>query len=92
MTTKEAAKILGQYDVSCIQFYWTEGEPIPADQTMDALEMAIEALGKQTPMSPGMKELGITGKACTPCGYCGEGIDPMWDYCPWCGQKIRRSS
>lgn len=22
------------------------------------------------------------------CPVCGEKLDPMWDYCPWCGQPV----
>ena len=58
---------------------------------VDALEMAIDALEKQRPMEPGPDELGIFvwDPVITPCGNCGMGLtDRMWDFCPWCGQKI----
>lgn len=58
---------------------------------VDALEMAIDALEKQKPMEPGLDELGISARdpVITPCGNCGmELTDRMWDFCPWCGQKI----
>lgn len=32
MTNQEAKKILGQYDVSDIHFYTTDGEEIPFDK------------------------------------------------------------
>ena len=22
------------------------------------------------------------------CPECGEELNPMWDYCPWCGQHV----
>lgn len=43
MTRHDAIKILGQYDVN---FYYTEGEPIPAEILTDAFEMAITSLKK----------------------------------------------
>lgn len=47
MTNQEAAKILGQYDVSDIHFYTTDGKEIPFDKWSDAIEMAIKALEAQ---------------------------------------------
>lgn len=46
MTREEAVRILGQYDVSAIQFYETDGREIPWDKGHEALEMAIEALAQ----------------------------------------------
>lgn len=46
MTNDEAARIIGQYDVN---FYWTDGEPIPAQDLTDAFEMAITALKEREP-------------------------------------------
>ena len=59
---------------------------------VDALEMAIDALEKARPMETGPDELGISARnpVITPCGNCGtELTDRMWDFCPWCGQKIK---
>ena len=53
-----------------------------------ARQMAIDALEKQRPIKPGPKELDIAGVPCIPCGNCGTSINTMWDYCPWCGQRI----
>ena len=54
-----------------------------------AMEMAIDALEKQIPQELGSKVLDYLGKARTECGNCGEVIEnAMWDYCPWCGQRI----
>lgn len=47
ITKEEAKKILGQYDVSDIHFYTTDGEEIPFDKWSDAIEMAIKALEAQ---------------------------------------------
>ena len=45
MTRAEAARILGQYDVSPMpEMYWTDGERIPASEVISAYDMAIEAL------------------------------------------------
>ena len=54
-----------------------------------AMEIAVEAMEKQIPMELGSKVLDYLGKARTECGNCGEVIEnAMWDYCPWCGQRI----
>jgi len=47
MNNQEAIKILGQYDVSNIHFYTTDGEEIPFTEWSDAIEMAISALQAQ---------------------------------------------
>lgn len=47
MDNQEAVKILGQYDVSNIHFYTTDGEEIPFTEWSDAIEMAISALQAQ---------------------------------------------
>lgn len=44
MTNREAEKILSQYDVSAIKFYWTDGEEIPFSEWSDAIEKGISAL------------------------------------------------
>jgi len=56
----------------------------------EAFEMAIDALEKQIPIAPLPAELDITGCRCIPCGNCGTSINTMWDYCPWCGQRIEQ--
>jgi len=40
----EAIKIINQYDMN---FYWNDGEPIPAEQLAEAFDLAISALEKQ---------------------------------------------
>lgn len=52
MNNQEAIKILGQYDVSNLHFYTTDGEEIPFTEWSDAIEMAISALKKQMPKKP----------------------------------------
>lgn len=47
MDNQEAIKILGQYDVSDLHFYTTDGEEIPFTEWSDAIEMAISALQAQ---------------------------------------------
>ena len=44
MTNREAIEILGQYDVSDLHFYTTDGEEIPFTEWSDAIEIAISAL------------------------------------------------
>ena len=56
-----------------------------------ALRIAISALEKQIPMEALDPELGISPRhpLIIPCGNCEmELADHMWEYCPWCGQKI----
>ena len=56
-----------------------------------AAEIAVEAMEKQIPMETLNPELGISPRQpiIIPCGNCGmELADRMWDYCPWCGQRI----
>lgn len=57
-----------------------------------AIEMAIEALEKQIPMKPMHPQMGIDGRKIVPCGYCEEELPKniAYDYCPYCGQKIKR--
>ena len=57
------------------------------------VKAAIEAIEKQIPMEPGPKELAEEQhfKVPTyiiPCGNCGEPINFLHSYCPWCGQRI----
>lgn len=59
-----------------------------------AINMAISALEKQIPMKPKQKkraeEQPLKGHVvCViPCGNCGEYLNRLHYYCPWCGQKI----
>ena len=66
---------------------------MPEHDVLEAYDKAIEALEKQEPMRPNEPELGIFPRhpIITPCGNCGEELkDLFWDYCPWCGQRIKR--
>lgn len=88
MNNQEAIKILGQYDVSNLHFYTTDGEEIPFTEWSDAIEMAISALKKQMP-----KKVRITTstKRCSVCGRQLSGIGnihPERNYCQKCGQAI----
>lgn len=81
MEPEEAIKIL---EVAKAECEWNA--PLEYQAAFDA---AFEALEKQIPMELGSKVLDYLGKARTECGNCGEVIeDAMWDYCPWCGQRI----
>ena len=56
-----------------------------------AVEIAMEAIGKQIPEKTMPQELGISPRhpIIIPCGNCGMEIkDRMWEYCPWCGHAI----
>ena len=63
-------------------------------QASDAWKMAISALEKQIPMKPKQKKRAEEQvfQDCIvyviPCGSCGESLNRLHDYCPWCGQKI----
>lgn len=48
----------------------------------------IEAMNKQEPKPPNVRELG--GGYYFSCIYlsCGKTLDKYWDYCPYCGQRI----
>ena len=57
-----------------------------------SLDMAIEALERQIPMKPMHPQMGIDGRKIVPCGYCEEELPKniAYDYCPYCGQRIKR--
>ena len=87
MRPREAIKIINQYDMN---FYWNDGEPIPAEQLAEAFDLAISALEKQEPMKPMAPELDHLGGVTHPCGNCGgELVSKFHDFCPWCGQAIK---
>lgn len=54
MTNAEAIKIINQYDCN---FYWTDGEKIPASDLCDAFELAVKALDAQEPRVLTLEEL-----------------------------------
>ena len=74
MTREAAIRILGRCNAN---FYWEDGEPIPAAEIAAAVELAIEAL-KQPPRMIGkwVKIPGVYftpgGTPCYVCGGCGE--------------------
>jgi len=56
-----------------------------------ARDIAVDAMQKQIPIVPLDPELGISPRhpIIIPCGNCGmELSDNIWEYCPYCGQKI----
>ena len=59
-----------------------------------AMDIAIDAMWKQIPMKPKQKkraeEQPLEGHVVyvIPCGNCGEYLNRLHYYCPWCGQKI----
>ena len=66
-----------------------EGETF--DEISEAYDIAIESLEKQIPKKP-EEVLGITGKKTFECMECGELIEEgiyMFEYCPWCGKKLK---
>ena len=75
MTRAEAARILGQYDVSFFKFYETDGAEISDEATMTAFDTAIDAL--KAPVRIG-RWVEVHGNFVTPggtplykCGKCG---------------------
>ena len=80
MITKEAIKWLNEAEILDL----TSGNT----KDKQAIDAAIEALEKQIPQKYS-KVLDYLGRERPECGNCGEVIeDGMWDYCPWCGQRI----
>ena len=59
-----------------------------------AMEIAVGAMEKQIPKKPKQKKRAEEQvfQDCIvyviPCGSCGESLNRLHDYCPWCGQKI----
>ena len=88
MTTEEARsnleKLLLLYDDGMIDF----------SVIRESIKVAIEALKKQIPMKPGEKELSAEqpfenhSVYIIPCGNCGEPLNFLHSFCPWCGQRI----
>lgn len=91
MNPEEAIRILGQYDVSAIQFYETDGREISWDRGHEALDMAIDALKKQIPMKPIGEH--YAHMRCPSCNHripSGQGSSSRRrdNWCNYCGQKI----
>ena len=88
MTVEEAKtnleKLLLLYDDGLIDF----------SVIRESIKVAISALEKQVPMKPKPKILAVeqpfkNHKAYIhPCGSCGEGINFLHMFCPWCGQAL----
>lgn len=65
------------------------GEQNPeAVKDIDVLDEIIEIVEMREPLKPMQAEMDIDGSTTIPCGYCGEELRVMYNYCPWCGQKI----
>lgn len=80
MTTEEAIETLKTWRIT-------------GDRAHEALSMAIKALVKQIPMKPGAKKLADEHICGHPvyvitCGSCGNVINFLHLYCPWCGQAL----
>lgn len=86
MTNEQAAKILGQYDVGGVQFYWTDGTPIPVQDGWDAIETAIAALKEKT-VVPHRNYSYLSQWWCE-CGWHLGRIDSGVKYCANCGRKV----
>lgn len=93
MTNSEAARIIDQYDCN---FYWTDGEKIPAKDLIEAFDLAVKALEEQEPQEPHYYDADDSWG----CGNCGEtvgygeynllGLSPVKDkYCKECGKKVQ---
>lgn len=59
-----------------------------AVKDIDTLDEVIEIVEMREPLKPLQPEMDIDGSTTIPCGYCGEELRVMYNYCPWCGQKI----
>ncbi len=59
-----------------------------AIKDINTLDEIIEIVEKRLPLKPMQPEMDMDGSASIPCGNCGEELRKMYDYCPWCGQKI----
>lgn len=54
MTNSEAIRIINQYDCN---FYWTDGEKIPAEDLIEAFDLAVKALKEQEPRVLALEEV-----------------------------------
>ena len=88
MDNQEAIKILGQYDVSDLHFYTTDGEEIPFAEWSDAIETAISALEKQIPRKPIEPE---SFSLFYKCPICKKSVNDHARYCAVCGCKLNWS-
>lgn len=59
-----------------------------AIKDVNALDEIIEIVEMRVPLKPMQTEMDTDGSTTIPCGYCGEKLRVIYDYCPWCGQKI----
>lgn len=59
-----------------------------AVKDINALDEVVEIVEMREPLKPMQPELEYDGSVVTPCGYCGGELRAMYNYCPWCGQKI----
>ena len=81
MTRDMAIRILRRYDTN---FGWEDGESIPAEAVVEAVEMAISALEAQEPVKPMFRQGEIF------CGRCGIAFPKdVEHYCPNCGQAVK---
>lgn len=70
------------------------GQFIIDEKWKNALALAVSALEKQIPMKPKPKELAVEQPFknhtvyIRPCGNCGEGLNFLHLFCPWCGQAL----
>lgn len=65
------------------------GEQNPeAIKDINVLDEIIEIVEMREPMKPMQAEMDTDGSTIIPCGYCGEELRVIYNYCPWCGQKI----
>jgi len=65
------------------------GEQNPeAIKDINVLDEIIEIVEMRVPLKPMQAEMDTDGSGIIPCGYCGEELRSIYDYCPWCGQKI----
>ena len=88
MTHDMAIQILRRYDTN---FGWEDGESIPAEAVVEAVEMAIEALKAQEPQEVIRSHDYIEGIV-TRCPKCKDKIHKYnGSYCPRCGRAVKWS-
>jgi len=92
---KESCQVKGADNWTCKEVCenYVRCDACPIDIAMHRLA-DYEDTGLEPEEIEELKEKGTTQKMHKPnpnvycCPECGEALDPVWDYCPWCGQHV----
>ena len=92
---KESCQVKGADNWTCKEVCenYVRCDACPIDIAMHRLA-DYEDTGLEPEEIEELKEKGTTQKMHKPnpnvycCPECGEALDPIWDYCPWCGQHV----